>query len=498
VFPAPHVPVVAPAIPAVAPAAPAPPAVVPPMPAVLSSTPVAPSSTTAQVELLKLDPIKDAKEFLDSFETIQFYLQMPEFSTGHANVSLTTDTMNLDASCAWEGQLHLAMKDGTLRFLFKNKGSQYHDRGFEMLAALIQQCRPDTVSNAFASLLSLFNDVQGEPERILEYCLRFDGLTLELSCCKVVLPHLLLVMLFLHALHVCYVDIVKQFCTRFKSIETATVDSIVSNVVFQDRFELVNSKKGKPGAGASNLNQRVPAAATANTDCQGQAWQLTKSIGLYPSPSCCHAQVDLSTNHAPSAFPSISPLPTSIIRLIKKLSLSPTPPSSHGCFAMADSGATDHMLLGKYSFISYKIVSGLQVRMGNNSYIPVLGCGTAIFALNGKCILIWNALHIPGLAVPLYSLRAHIHQLGCGFLGLETTGLLVYFPTFVLSFDTSVDCHLLYEPLGSCAPLGTLHYAQPRCPPTYYFSELASLSSTAIPSPAAPTIIEDNALNYPS
>ena len=38
---------------------------------------------------------------------------------------------------------------------------------------------------------------------------------------------------------------------------------------------------------------------------------LTKSIGLYRSPFCCHAWVDLSANHAPSAFPSIS-LPTSI------------------------------------------------------------------------------------------------------------------------------------------------------------------------------------------
>jgi hypothetical protein len=108
------------------------------MPAVLPLTPAAPSSTAARVELLKLDPIKDAKEFLDSFKTIQFYLQMPEFSTGLANGSLATDMANLDASRAWEGQLHLAMKDGTLRFLFKNKGSQYHGRGFEMLAALIQ------------------------------------------------------------------------------------------------------------------------------------------------------------------------------------------------------------------------------------------------------------------------------------------------------------------------------------------------------------------------
>jgi hypothetical protein len=97
-----------------------------------------PSLTAARVELLKLDPMKDAKEFLDSFETIQYYLQMPEVSTGHADGSLSMDLSNLEASRAWEGQLCLAVKDGDIRFLFKNKGTQYHSWGFEMLAALMQ------------------------------------------------------------------------------------------------------------------------------------------------------------------------------------------------------------------------------------------------------------------------------------------------------------------------------------------------------------------------
>ncbi len=89
------------------------------------------------------------------------------------------------------------VEDGGLRHLFENKGSTYHGRGFKMLDALIRHCHPDTVFNAFASLLSLFNDVQQESEPTLEYLSRFDGLTLELSRCKVVLPHLLSVMLFL-------------------------------------------------------------------------------------------------------------------------------------------------------------------------------------------------------------------------------------------------------------------------------------------------------------
>jgi hypothetical protein len=103
---------------------------------------------------------------------------MPDFSTGHANDSLTTDANNQEASQAWEGKLCLAIKDGTLCFLFENKGSLYHGCGFEILATLMQHCRHDMVSNAFTSLLSPFNDVQGESESIIEYCSCFDGLTL--------------------------------------------------------------------------------------------------------------------------------------------------------------------------------------------------------------------------------------------------------------------------------------------------------------------------------
>jgi hypothetical protein len=125
----------------------------------------------------------------------------------------------------------------------------------------------------------------------------------------------------------------------------------------------------------------------------------------------------------------------------------------------------NYMVPDKSCFISYKLISGLSVRMGNNSYIPVLSRGTAIFALNGKRILVCNVLHVPGLVVLLYSLRTHITQRGCGFIGTHESGFLVYFSTFVVSLDTGIDCHLSFDPLGRSAPLATLHYVQPRCPP---------------------------------
>ena len=68
------------------------------------------------------------------------------------------------------------------------------------------------------------------------------------------------------------------------------------------------------------------------------------------------------------------------------------------------------MFPDKSAFISYKSITHLKVRMGNNSYLPVLARGSAIISLNGQWVLVRNALHVPGLGMPLYSLQAHFQQ----------------------------------------------------------------------------------------
>jgi hypothetical protein len=68
---------------------------------------------------------------------------------------------------------------------------------------------------------------------------------------------------------------------------------------------------------------------------------------------------------------------------------------------VADTGATDHMLPDKSAFISYRPVVNRGVRMGNNSFAPILGTGSAVFAINGKCILIQDCLHVPTLRNPI-------------------------------------------------------------------------------------------------
>jgi hypothetical protein len=94
------------------------------------------------------------------------------------------------------------------------------------------------------------------------------------------------------------------------------------------------------------------------------------------------------------------------------------------------------------------------------------------------------------LVVPLYSLRTHCVQPGCGFIGASGVGILVYFPSFVLTVGTSKDCHLAFESLGRSALLDTLHYVQPRCAPTLYPSELTS--HTASKSPTLPALVKVN------
>ena len=185
-------------------------------------------------------------------------------------------------------------------------------------------------------------------------------------------------------------------------------------------------------------------------------------------------------------------LPTGFVSALLK-AISPKEFVTGLCLVVADTSATDHMVPDRSDFISYKAVRNLRVRMGNNSFAPVLGWGTAIILLNGQRILIHHVLHVPALHGPPYSLRAHLRQRGCGFVGSHDTGMHFYFPGVVLIVDTSTDCHLTYKPLNKSAPLSTLHYFQHRCPPTTYPDENAVFCTTT-DSPAPVLVKNDDGL----
>jgi hypothetical protein len=189
-------------------------------------------------KVLKPNLIKDAKACLDALGIIEFYLQDPKYSPCLADDALVTTSSNFEASRLWEGQLYLAIKDGKLQFLFENKGNIYNGHGFEMLAALNAYCHPDSIANTFSYLLLIYNELQGKNKLILAFCSCCDGLILEMACCKVVIPPLLLVMLSLQVLRSHYLDIVEQFRTRHKSLDTMSIKRIVADVTYHNEFIL--------------------------------------------------------------------------------------------------------------------------------------------------------------------------------------------------------------------------------------------------------------------
>jgi hypothetical protein len=103
---------------------------------------------------------------------------------------------------------------------------------------------------------------------------------------------------------------------------------------------------------------------TWDGDKRGNAFggnpKLSMSVDLYTSPSCSHAWVLCANLPVASISRSIS-LPGWLMHLLAKLSLPPTAPSSGGRLGVADSGATDHMVPDRSSFISYKTILGLKV-----------------------------------------------------------------------------------------------------------------------------------------
>ena len=146
------------------------------------------------------------------------------------------------------------------------------------------------------------------------------------------------------------------------------------------------------------------------------------------APSCSWVSLELDQ----SSLLDADPLPDDIILPLGLVSalhraISPEEFMEGLRLVVADTGATDHMVPDRLAFISYKAIQNLHIHMGNNSFAPVLGQGTAIISLNEQHILIRHVLHVPALCVPLYSLRAHLRQWGCGFVGSHDMGMMYTF-----------------------------------------------------------------------
>jgi hypothetical protein len=193
----------------------------------------------------------------------------PEFITQHSDDSLVTNSRNLKASAYWKGQIRVAVQDGSLHFLFENKGVMYDGKGFKMLAVLNQHWRPNSVANAFTTLLLLFNDSMGTSEEIMAFRSWFDEMIKNMARCKIVIPPILMVMFFLRLLHSCYDDILKQFWLHYKSLEGASFNSVVADVHYHDKVKIMRSNKKVP---ASKTPKAAAAAASFAVVKQGKQW----------------------------------------------------------------------------------------------------------------------------------------------------------------------------------------------------------------------------------
>jgi hypothetical protein len=220
------------------------------------------------VDCFTLPVIKNAADYLAARNLIFYWLCRPGFSTARSDSALITDSTNALASQFWEGQIQMALKDGgDARFLFKNRGSTYYDKGFEMLQVLEDHYRPTSISNTFTTLLSLFNDKQSDSEGIHKFCSRFEGHLSVLSHSSVAIPQILQVMLFLRAINPRYEGLLNQFASKQKDLSKATIDYILVDAKYMDSFIPVGPK-GKALLPPSTPCS--PTAATVVTDRDGK------------------------------------------------------------------------------------------------------------------------------------------------------------------------------------------------------------------------------------
>ena len=138
----------------------------------------------------------------------------------------------------------------------------------------------------------------------------------------------------------------------------------------------------------------------------------------------------------------------------------------------ADSGSSEDMLPNYYTFNTYHCLSNHYATLGDTTRLSIEVIGTSVYTLNRRTILSRNALHIPSLRGPIYSLRKHRQRPGYGFYTSYKDGSYLFFPDFILQVEDSYDNIFSYQPLGT-SHQGPIDYIEPR-----------SIRSTAMDTPS--------------
>ena len=105
-------------------------------------------------------------------------------------------------------------------------------------------------------------------------------------------------------------------------------------------------------------------------------------------------------------------------------------------------------MLPDYStFKTYQRLSNRYATLGDTTKLPIEVICTVVYKLNGLTILTCNALHIPALRGPLYSLCKHHKWPGCGVYSSYKDGSYMFFFYFILQVEESYVNIVSYRPL---------------------------------------------------
>jgi hypothetical protein len=233
----------------------------------------------------------------------------------------------------------------------------------------------------------------------------------------------------------------------------------------------VSAARSSDNQFARAFYQDLESDGSEDGDTEDLAGHLEDSDGKNNTSSSSYSPTSKTTikpvSCTPRSIASALHVSIKLADTAKKALLSPKAKIStiqHGhSECCADSGATEHMLPDCSAFVSYKRCHNESVTLGDETQLPIMGHGKAVFMINGKTIQVRDALHVPGLRAPLYSLRKHRHMDRCGYYSQFGVGSFILFPNFTIEVDDTADNIVSYKSIGRQLK-SKLDYKQPKYP----------------------------------
>ena len=134
------------------------------------------------------------------------------------------------------------------------------------------------------------------------------------------------------------------------------------------------------------------------------------------------------------------------------------------------------------TFKTYHRLTNRYANLGDTTKLPIKVIGPSVYTLDDRIILTCNALHIPALLGPLYSLRKHRQIPGCGVYSSYKYGSYILLPDFILQVEDSYDNLISYQYLDASYK-GPIYYIEPKAPSSKTIATPSGRPSTITPDP---------------